>query len=63
VNVETGEVLGLPFVAYLDLIEKNGDGLIVVDLKTAGRSYAQADVDANLQTHRVCVDAAPGDRS
>ena len=49
VNVRTGETLGLPFIAYLDLIEQNGDGLIVVDLKTAKRSYAQGDVDGNLQ--------------
>ena len=48
-NVRTGELLGLPFTAYLDLIEKDGDGLVVVDLKTAGRSYSQADVDGNLQ--------------
>ena len=49
VNVETGEVFRLPFIAYLDLIEKDGDGLVIVDLKTAGRSYSQQDADANLQ--------------
>ena len=48
-NVRTGELLGLPFIAYLDLIEKDGDGLVIVDLKTAGRSYSQQDADANLQ--------------
>ena len=49
VNVQTGETLGLPFIAYLDLIEQNGDGLVIVDLKTAKRSYSQGDVDGNLQ--------------
>ena len=48
-NVQTGELLGVPFVAYIDLIETNGDGLVVVDLKTAKRSYSQSDVDGNLQ--------------
>jgi putative RecB family exonuclease len=48
-HVRTGELLGLPFVAYLDLIEKDDDGLVVVDLKTAGRSYSQQDADLNLQ--------------
>ena len=48
-NVRTGETLGLPFIAYLDLIEQNGDGLVIVDLKTAKRSYSQGDVDDNLQ--------------
>jgi len=49
VNIETGELLGLPFVAYIDLIEKSGDGLVVVDLKTAAKSYSQGVVDGNLQ--------------
>ena len=49
VNIETGELLGIPFVAYIDLIEKNGDGLVVVDLKTAAKSYSQSVVDGNLQ--------------
>ena len=49
INVRTGELLGLPFVAYLDLIEKVENGLVVVDLKTAARSYSQGDVDGNLQ--------------
>jgi len=48
-NIRTGETLDLPFIAYLDLIEQNGDGLVVVDLKTAKRSYSQPDVDGNLQ--------------
>jgi len=49
VNVQTGEVLDLPFVAFVDLIEKEEAGLVVVDLKTAKRSYNQAVVDANIQ--------------
>ena len=49
VNVQTGELLGLPFVAFLDLVEKTEAGLVVVDLKTAKRSYSQQDVDGSLQ--------------
>ena len=49
VNVRTGEILEVPFVGYIDLIEEDSDGLTVVDLKTAKRSYSQADVDGNLQ--------------
>ena len=49
VNIQTGEVLGLPFVAFVDLIEKDEAGLVVVDLKTAKRSYSQTVVDANIQ--------------
>ena len=49
VNPVTGELLGLPFVAFVDLIEQNGRGVIVVDLKTAGRAYSQSDADLSLQ--------------
>ena len=49
VNIATGELLGLPFVAYLDLIEKTEAGLVVVDLKTAAKSYSQSTVDGNIQ--------------
>jgi len=33
----------------MDLVEKTEAGLVVVDLKTAKRSYSQQDVDGNLQ--------------
>ena len=49
VNIETGELLGLPFVAYLDLVEKTEAGLVVVDLKTAAKSYNQSTVNGNMQ--------------
>ena len=49
VNIETGELLGIPFVAYLDLVERTEAGLVVVDLKTSARSYNQSAVDSNLQ--------------
>ena len=49
VNPATGEILDVPFVAFLDLVEQNGHAIIVVDLKTAGRSYSQQDADTNLQ--------------
>jgi len=49
VNVQTGEVLGLPFVGFLDLIERDEAGLVVIDLKTAARSYRQTVVDGSIQ--------------
>ena len=49
VNIATGDELDVPFVAYLDLVERDGGNIAVVDLKTAARAYAQDDVDANLQ--------------
>jgi len=49
VNIATGELLGLPFIAFLDLVEKTEEGLVVVDLKTAAKSYSQSVVDGNMQ--------------
>ncbi len=49
VDVNTGEELEVPFVAYLDLLEKNAAGHVVVDLKTSCKSYSQRDVDQNMQ--------------
>ena len=49
VNPATREELGVPFVAYLDLVERDGGGTNVVDLKTASRAYAQGDVDTSMQ--------------
>jgi len=43
---ETGEVLGVAFRGFIDLIEADGT---VVDLKTAGRSLSDGDLQRHLQ--------------
>ncbi len=48
-NTETGEALEVPFVGYVDLLEEGQDGTVLVDLKTACRSYNQTDIDDNIQ--------------
>ena len=49
VNIQTGETLDVPWIAFIDVLEKTDEGLVLIDLKTAKRSYNQADVDADLQ--------------
>jgi len=46
VDNDTGEMLDLPLKGRFDLVEQ---GPVVVDLKTAARKMAVADVDMNLQ--------------
>lgn len=49
-NIRTGETLPVPFVGYIDVIEEERDaGPIVVDIKTASKSYTQDAVDGDLQ--------------
>lgn len=49
VNVRTGEILDVPFVAFIDLLEESNEGIVVVDLKTAGKAYTRLAVDSDLQ--------------
>ena len=49
VDQETGEVLDRDLVGTLDLLERDADGLVVVDLKTAARKYTDLQVEASLQ--------------
>ena len=49
VNVGTGEILDVPFVAFLDLIEEDADGQTIIDLKTTKKSYSQKDADGSPQ--------------
>jgi len=40
IDVDTGEVLDRALVGTLDLIERDGEGrIVVVDLKTSARKY------------------------
>ena len=50
IDQETGEVLDRALVGTLDLIERDGDGrIVVVDLKTSARKYTDLQVEASLQ--------------
>ncbi len=50
IDLDTGEVLDRALVGTLDLIERDGDGrIVVVDLKTSARKYSDLQVDASLQ--------------
>jgi putative RecB family exonuclease len=49
IDQETGEVLDRDLVGTLDLLERDADGLVVVDLKTSARKYTDLQVEASLQ--------------
>jgi putative RecB family exonuclease len=49
IDQETGEVLDRDLVGTLDLLERDAEGLVVVDLKTAARKYSDLQVEASLQ--------------
>jgi CRISPR/Cas system-associated exonuclease Cas4 (RecB family) len=49
VDQETGEVLERDVVGTLDLLERDAEGLVIVDLKTAARKYTDLQVEASLQ--------------
>jgi putative RecB family exonuclease len=50
IDQETGEVLDRSLVGSLDLLERDGEGrLVVVDLKTSARKYTDLQVEASLQ--------------
>src|SRR5688500_4269042 len=49
VDQETGEVLDRDLVGSVDLLERDAEGLVVVDLKTAARKYSDLQVEALLQ--------------
>jgi len=49
IDQETGEVLDRDLVGTLDLLERDGEGLVVVDLKTSARKYTDLQVEASLQ--------------
>ena len=41
IDQETGEVLERDLVGTLDLLERDAEGLVVVDLKTSARKYTR----------------------
>jgi putative RecB family exonuclease len=50
IDQQTGEVLDRELVVVMDLLERDGEGhLVVVDLKTAGRKYTELQVETSLQ--------------
>lgn len=49
VDQETGEILDRDLVGSVDLLERDAEGLVVVDLKTAARKYSDLQVEASLQ--------------
>ena len=49
IDQETGEVLERNLVGTLDLLERDADGLVVVDLKTSARKYTELQVETALQ--------------
>jgi len=50
VNIRTHEALSVPFVGYLDLVERDSDGRsVVADVKTTRKSHNQSTVDADVQ--------------
>ncbi len=49
IDQETGEVLDRDLVGTVDLLERDADGLVVVDLKTSARKYTDLQVEASLQ--------------
>ena len=49
IDQETGEVLDRDLVGTLDLLERDAEGLVVVDLKTSARKYTDLQVEASLQ--------------
>jgi CRISPR/Cas system-associated exonuclease Cas4 (RecB family) len=49
VNVDTGELIERDLVGSLDLLERDAEGLVVVDLKTSARKYTDLQVEASLQ--------------
>jgi CRISPR/Cas system-associated exonuclease Cas4 (RecB family) len=49
IDQETGEVLDRDLVGTLDLLERDAEGLVVVDLKTLARKYTDLQVEASLQ--------------
>ena len=50
IDLDTGEVLDRALVGTLDLIERDGEGrVVVVDLKTSARKYTSLQTEASLQ--------------
>jgi len=49
VDPETGALLERNLVGSLDLVERDPEGLVVVDLKTSARRYTDLQVEASLQ--------------
>ncbi len=49
VDQERGEILDRDLVGSVDLLERDAEGLVVVDLKTAARKYSDLQVEASLQ--------------
>ena len=50
IDLDTGEVLDRALVGTLDLIERDGEGrIVVVDLKTSSRRYTDLQVELSLQ--------------
>lgn len=49
IDQETGEVLDRDLVGTLGLLERDAEGLVLVDLKTSARKYTDLQVEASLQ--------------
>ena len=49
IDQDTGELLDRDLVGTLDLLERDANGLVVVDLKTSARKYTDLQVEASLQ--------------
>ena len=49
IDPETGEVLERDLVGTWDMLERDAEGFVVVDLKTSGRKYSDLQVEASLQ--------------
>jgi len=49
IDLDTGEVLERDLVGTWDLLERDADGFVVVDLKTSARKYSDLQVEASLQ--------------
>jgi CRISPR/Cas system-associated exonuclease Cas4 (RecB family) len=49
IDQETGEVLDRDLVGTLDLLERDAEGLVVVDLKTSARKNTDLQGEASLQ--------------
>src|SRR5437667_11124962 len=49
IDQATGDVLDRDLVGTLDLLERDAEGLVVVDLKTSARKYTDLQVETALQ--------------
>jgi hypothetical protein len=62
IDQETGEGLDRDLVGTLDLLKRDADGLVVVDLKTSARKYTDLQVQTGRLRRRVGAREGPAPR-